>query len=66
MKNFTLRIDESTLLELGKIAEKEHRSINSQLILIIEKFIEENKDKIEKSKSWKGVINEKGKNVFKK
>ena len=51
MKNFTLRIDESTLLELGKIAEKEHRSINSQLILIIEKFIEENKDKIEKSKS---------------
>ncbi len=44
MKNFTLRIDEEILLELGKIAEKEHRSINSQLIYIIEKFIEENKE----------------------
>lgn len=42
MKSFTLRIDENTLEELGKIAEKEKRSINSQLIYIIEKFIEEN------------------------
>lgn len=42
MKSFTLRIDEKTLEELGKIAEKEKRSINSQLILIIEKFLEDN------------------------
>ena len=45
MKSFTLRIDENTLEELGKIAEKEKRSINSQLIYIIEKFIEEEKEK---------------------
>ena len=49
MKYFTLRIDEKTLQKLGQITEKEHRSINSQLILIIEKFIEneniKNKDK---------------------
>lgn len=45
MKSFTLRIDEKTLEEFGKIAEKQKRSMNSQLILIIEKFIEENKEK---------------------
>lgn len=42
IKNFTLRIDEKTLEQFGIIANKEKRSINSQLILLIEKFIEEN------------------------
>ena len=48
MKNFTLRIDEKTLEELAQIAEKEHRSINSQLIYIIEKFVEDSKKEEEK------------------
>lgn len=38
-----VRIPEELWEELKKIAEKEQRSINSQLIFIIKKFIEEQK-----------------------
>ena len=52
MKNFTLRIDERTLEHLAIIAEKEHRSINSQLIYIIEKFINENESLKSENKDY--------------
>ena len=34
----TLRIDEETYNELVKLAQKEERSINSQLIYILKKY----------------------------
>ena len=39
--NSQIRIPKETWLELKKIALKEKRSINAQLIYIIEKFIKE-------------------------
>ncbi len=41
MVTSNIRIPEDLWEELRKIAEKEERSINSQLIFIIKKFIEE-------------------------
>ena len=38
-----IRVPEDLWEELRKIAEKEERSINSQLIFIIKKYIEEQK-----------------------
>lgn len=40
-----IRIPEETWEKLKKIAEKEKRSINAQLVYILEKFIEEEKNK---------------------
>ena len=34
MKQFTLRLEESTLKKLQKIAECEHRTVNEQIILL--------------------------------
>lgn len=45
MINFTLRIDEETHNEIIKIAQKEERSINSQIIYILKKYIEEKQNK---------------------
>ena len=45
MINFTLRIDEETHEEIAKIANKEERSINSQIIYILKKYIEEQNKK---------------------
>ena len=39
MKNYTLRIDEDLLNELKYIAKYEKRSVNSQIIILIKKFI---------------------------
>ena len=39
----TLRIDEDLYNEVAKLAEKEKRSINSEILIIIEKYIEEKK-----------------------
>lgn len=41
MINFTLRIDEETHEKIAKIAEEEQRSLNSQIIYLIKKCIEE-------------------------
>lgn len=38
-----IRIPEELWEELKKLAEKEQRSVNSQLIFIIKKYIEEQK-----------------------
>ena len=43
MVTSNIRVPEDLWEELRKIAEKEERSINSQLIFIIKKFIEEQK-----------------------
>lgn len=45
MINFTLRIDEETHEKITKIAEKEKRSLNSQILYIINKYIEEQEKK---------------------
>ncbi len=47
---FTLRIDEETHKKLSIIAEKEQRSLNSQILYIIKKYIEENEKTIQKKK----------------
>lgn len=41
MINFTLRIDEETHEKISKIALKEERSLNSEIIYLIKKYIEE-------------------------
>ena len=43
MVTSNIRVPEDLWEELRKIAEKEERSINSQLIFIIKKYIEEQK-----------------------
>lgn len=43
MINSNIRIPEELWEQLRKISEKEERSINSQLIFIIKRFIEEQK-----------------------
>ena len=45
MINFTLRIDEETHKKIVEIAQKEERSINSQIIYILKKYIEEQNKK---------------------
>ena len=42
--SFTLRIDEKLMEEFKKYCEKEKRSANAQILLLIEKFIEEQKN----------------------
>lgn len=39
MKNTSIRIDEELLLKLRMIAEKEYRSVNSQIFILIRDFI---------------------------
>lgn len=39
-----IRVPEDIWEEIRKIAEKEERSINSQIIYILKKFIEEKKE----------------------
>lgn len=39
----TLRIEEELYNEISKIAEEEERSINSQIIKILKKFVEQQK-----------------------
>ncbi len=41
MKRFSLRIDEGLLAKLAALAEKEHRSINEQLLVLIEQATNE-------------------------
>lgn len=45
MINFTLRLDEETHDKISKIANKEQRSLNSQIVYIIKKYIEEQSNK---------------------
>lgn len=40
----TLRIDEELYEKIVKIAEEEKRSVNSEIVYILEKFIKEKKD----------------------
>lgn len=40
---FTLRIDKETHQEILKIAEKNKRSLNSEILIAIEKYIEKEK-----------------------
>lgn len=40
----TLRIEEEIYEKIVKIAEEEKRSVNSEIIYILEKFIKEKKD----------------------
>lgn len=44
MISSNIRVPEDLWEELKKIAEKEERSINSQIIFLIKKCIEENKN----------------------
>ena len=39
----TLRIEEDLYNEIVKISNEEERSINSQILYILKKFVEENK-----------------------
>lgn len=39
MKQFTLRLEESTLKKLQKIAEREHRTVNEQIILLTQAYV---------------------------
>lgn len=41
--SFTLRIDKNTHEQLLEYAEKDKRSLNSEILYIIEKYIEEQK-----------------------
>ena len=41
MKRFTLRLDETTLQKLQKIAEQEHHSVNEQIILLAQACVHE-------------------------
>ncbi len=45
MINSQIRIPEETWEKLKKIAEKEKRSINAQLVYIVEQFINEEEQK---------------------
>lgn len=40
---FTLRIDEETHKELSILAEKQQRSLNSQIIFILQKYLSDEK-----------------------
>lgn len=40
----TLRIEEELYEKIVKIAEEEKRSVNSEIVYILEKFIKEKKD----------------------
>lgn len=42
--NFTLRIDKNLHEEILKIAEKNKRSLNSEILIAIEKYIKKEKD----------------------
>lgn len=42
---FTLRIDSELHKKLLKISEKDKRSLNAEILYIIEKYIEENEEK---------------------
>lgn len=51
MKNevkFTLRIDEDTHKKLSIISEEEQRSLNSQIIYLIKKYIDEYEKNVQK------------------
>ncbi len=41
----TLRIDEELYNKIAQIADKEERSINSQILYILKSFIEKNEQK---------------------
>lgn len=45
MISSNIRVPEDIWEELKKIADKEERSINSQIVYIIKKYIEEKKEK---------------------
>lgn len=47
-KEYILRLEEETYEELKKIADKEERSVNAQIIYIIKKYIEEHKKNTQK------------------
>lgn len=54
---FTLRIDEATHKELSIIAEQEQRSLNGQILFIIQKYLAtEKKKKTPKTKKKRGVV----------
>ena len=46
--SFTLRIDEKLMEEFKKYCEKEKRSANSQILLLIEEYIKEQEKKAQK------------------
>jgi hypothetical protein len=46
--SFTLRIDEELMEELKKIADKEQRSANSQIVYLIQKCVEEQKNEFKR------------------
>lgn len=45
MISSNIRVPEDVWEELKKIADKEERSVNSQIVYIIKKYIEEQKEK---------------------
>lgn len=46
--SFTLRIDEKLMEKFKKYCEKEKRSANSQILLLIEEYIKEQEKKTQK------------------
>lgn len=46
--SFTLRIDEKLMEEFKKYCEKEKRSANSQILILIEEYIKEQEKKAQK------------------
>lgn len=55
---FTLRIDEATHKELCIMAEKEQRSLNGEILFILQKYLTEERKK-EQSKAKKRKTNPK-------
>ena len=45
MISSNIRVPEDIWEELKKVADKEERSVNSQIVYIIKKYIEEQKEK---------------------
>lgn len=45
MISSNIRVPEDVWEELKKVADKEERSVNSQIVYIIKKYIEEQKEK---------------------
>ena len=44
IKRFTFRIDDDLFNQVSKLANKNHRSVNSEIIAIIEEFFKINSD----------------------
>ena len=52
-KRFTFRIDEDLYNKIQEIADKEHRSVTAQIIVIVEDYLKSHQDVSEEQQSPK-------------